>query len=155
MSQTIQFYTITIFSEKFVSEFNEETSPFSLDSIYKCLKELFKGTEKNAKEYRDKYFESVELDISISGTELEQIDKDFTQELQYIFDPETDIFSLVDDKLWFSLQKIIHNKMKVIINGENDENDINKILKFNTEISKDYAKLSELFHKRKLFIALF
>ena len=42
--------------------------------------------------------------------------------------------------------------MKVIIN---DENDINTILKSNTEISKDYAKLSELFHKRKLFIALF
>jgi hypothetical protein len=59
MSQNIQFYTITIFSETFVSEFNEETSPFSLDSIYKCLKELFKGTENfGTVDYKTEKFDS-------------------------------------------------------------------------------------------------
>ncbi|WP_353932222.1 hypothetical protein WJM97_06460 [Okeanomitos corallinicola TIOX110] len=153
MPQEIQFFTIKIFSEMFLSEFNGETNPFNTNSIYKCLKELFQGTETKSQEYVDKYFDNVELDYlcNITLSELEKIDADLDKKYQHIFDPKTNTLSFVNEELWSTLEKIIVDKTQKCLSGENKSTS----LKNNVKISQDYQKLLDLFNKRILFMASF
>jgi hypothetical protein len=153
MSQEIQFYTIKIFSDVFLLEFDGETNPFTSTHIYQCLKGLFQGTETKSKKFREKYFENVELDhLSISSSDLKKLKKDFNKELKIVFDNKTDMFSFVDEELWSNLEKIIFEQTKEIFSKEDDEN---KSLKNNIKIAQDYKKLLDLFQKRILFMAIF
>lgn len=152
MSQEIQFYTTTILSDIFLSEFNGETNPFSSNNIYQCLKGLFQGTEKKSEEYVKKYFENVELDyLSISASELEKINKDFKEELKYLFDPQSNTFSFVNETLWSNLQTIIFDQSKKCFSNE----DKKKSLDYNLAIMQDYKRLLDLFQKRVLFMVIF
>lgn len=152
MSQGIHFYTIKIFSEVFISEFNGDTISFSSKNIYQCLKGLFQGTEIKSQEYLEKYFDNVELDyLDIDLPELEKIDPDLEQKYQYIFDPKSDILSFINEELWSTLEKIIFDKTKQCFS----EDAKSKSLKNNVKISQDYKKLLDLFQKRILFMAIF
>jgi hypothetical protein len=152
MSQAIQFYTIKIFSKKFLSEFDGNTIPFSSKSIYECLKGLFQGTETKSQEYVEKYFDAVELGyLEIHLSELEKIDPDLNQKYEYIFDPKSDPFSFINKELWSNLEKIIFDKTKQCLS----DNEESKSLKNNMKISQDYKKLLDLFQKRILFMAIF
>ncbi|MGY6528853.1 MAG: hypothetical protein ACXITR_02885 [Cyanobacterium sp.] len=152
MSQEIQFYTTDLFSDRFLSEFDGETDPFPSTNIYQCLKVLFQGTETKSKEYVEKYFYNVELDyLSIYSSNLEKVNQNFNKELQYIFNPKTNTFSFVDGKLWSNLEKIILEQTKD--NLSKDDN--GKSLKNNVKIAQDYKKLSDVFQKRMLFMAIF
>jgi len=152
MSQGIQFYTIKIFSEMFLLEFNGDTIPFSSKNIYECLKGLFQGTETKSPEYVQKYFDSVDLDylFDISLSELEKIDPDLERKYQYIFDPKSDSLSFINEELWSTLEKIIFDKTKQCLSDDEKS----KSLKNNVKISQDYKKLLDLFQKRILFMAI-
>lgn len=152
MPQKILFFTIEIFTDKFTSEFNGETDPFTTQNVYQCLKELFKGTETNSSEYVEKYFSNVELNsLSIKEIELEKIDKDFLCKLKYIFDQKTNSLSLVDKELWLIFEQIIFNKVNECFDDKNKS----KSLEDNAEIIGDYLKLRDLFQKKILFISIF
>lgn len=152
MSQAIHFFTIKIiFSEKFLSEFNRDTIPFSSKNIYECLKGLFQGTETKSQEYVEKYFDPVDLDyLGIDLHELEHIDQDLDHKYQYIFG-KSNTLSFVNEELWSTLEKIIFDKTQKCFSEEAKS----KSLKNNVEISQDYKKLLDLFQKRILFMAIF
>lgn len=152
MSQEIQFYTIKIYSDMFLSEFDGETIPFPSENLYESLKKLFQGTETKAQEYVEKYFNNVELDyLSIYLRELEKIDQKLDQKYQYIFDKNNNSMSFINESLWSSLETIIFDKTKNCFSNDNKS----KSLKDNVKISQDYKKLLDLFQKRILFMAIF
>jgi hypothetical protein len=152
MSEQTQFYTIKIFSEMFLSEFSGDTIPFSSENIYKCLKGLFQGTEIKSREYREKYFDNVDLDyLEIDPRELEKIDPYLDKKYKHIFDPKSDTFLFINEELWSTLEKIIFDKTKQCFS----EDSKSKSLKNNVKISQDYKRLLDLFQKRILFMAIF
>jgi len=152
MSQEIQFYTIKIYSDMFLSEFDGETIPFPSENLYESLKKLFQGTETKAQEYVEKYFNNVELDyLSIYLRELEKIDQKLDHKYQYIFDKNNNSMSFINESLWSSLETIIFDKTKNCFSNYNKS----KSLKDNVKISQDYKKLLDLFQKRILFMAIF
>jgi hypothetical protein len=152
MPQGIHFFTIKIFSEKFLSEFNGETISFSSENIYQCLKGLFQGTEIKSQEYLEKYFDRVDLYyLDIDLCELEKIDPDLNQKYQYIFDPKSDTLSFINEELWSTLEKIIFDKTKQCFSEDSES----KSLKNNVKISQDYKRLLDLFKKRILFMSIF
>lgn len=153
MSAGTQFFTIKIFSEMFLSEFDGETNPFNSNSIYECLKGLFQGTEIKSKEYVEKYFDPVDLDylLDIRLSELEKIDAELENKFQYIFDSKHQPLLFINEELWSTLEKIIFDKTQKCLSDD----DKSKSLKNNVAISQDYNKLLNLFRKKILFMAIF
>jgi hypothetical protein len=145
MSQDLYFYQFSWYSDKFID--------LPRENIFESVKALFKGSDRTSQNIDDmiqQYFGKLDLDfLEITYEDIQQIDSNFEQKQQFLFDKRKHSFFFIDECCWKNLESITDNKIKSIY--DEGKYELHERLKEVSEISKDYNHLKQYFDNKILF----